>query len=138
MSNIEKIAVFGFGIIFLSAILVLVVLIPMPSITQFFAFRLTMALSAAGIGALLPGFLRLDVPLPMQGGIRAGGALALFASVWFANRRPWALKSNLPRKTRGSSSTGFLILLMPVTTRLPTHCTPSETRRGSARMPTCP
>lgn len=66
MSNIEKIAVFGFGIIFLSAILVLVVLIPMPSITQFFAFRLTMALSAAGIGALLPGFLRLDVLCPCK------------------------------------------------------------------------
>jgi hypothetical protein len=83
--SIEKIAAFAFGVIFLSAILVLVVLIPMPTTAQFFAFRLTMALSAAGIGALLPGFLRLDVPLPVHGGIRAGGALALFASVWFVN-----------------------------------------------------
>ncbi|BBL71563.1 DUF4019 domain-containing protein [Methylogaea oryzae] len=98
MSNIEKIAVFGFGIIFLSAILVLVVLIPMPSITQFFAFRLTMALSAAGIGALLPGFLRLDVPLPMQGGIRAGGALALFASVWFANPATLGIEVQPPKE----------------------------------------
>lgn len=84
-SNPEKIAVFAFGVIFLSAILVLVVLIPIPTTVQFFAFRLTMALSAAGIGALLPGFIRLDVPLPWKGGIRAGGALALFTSVWFVN-----------------------------------------------------
>ena len=83
--SIEKIAVFAFGVIFLIAILVLVVLIPNPTIAQFFAFRLTMALSAAGIGALLPGFLTLDLPLPVQGGIRAGGALALFASIWFVN-----------------------------------------------------
>lgn len=83
--DVEKIAVFAFGVIFLTAILVLVVLIPTPTTVQFFAFRLTMALSAAGIGALLPGFLNLDVPLPVKGGVRAGGALALFASVWFVN-----------------------------------------------------
>lgn len=81
----QKIAVFVFGIIFLTAILVLVVLIPTPSTAQFFTFRLTMALAAAGIGALLPGFLNLEMPLPVRGAIRAGGALALFASVWFVN-----------------------------------------------------
>ena len=83
--NIEKTFVFAFGVVFLTAILVLVVLIPTPTPPQFFAFRLTLALSAAGVGALLPGFLRLDIPLPVKGGIRAGGALALFASVWFLN-----------------------------------------------------
>lgn len=96
--NIEKIAVFAFGVIFLSAILVLVVLIPTPTTTQFFAFRLTMALCAAGIGALLPGFLRLDVPLPVRGGIRAGGALALFASVWFVNPASLGIEVQPPKE----------------------------------------
>lgn len=96
--NIEKIAVFAFGVIFLSAILVLVVLIPMPTTAQFFAFRLTMALSAAGIGALLPGFLRLDIPLAFQGGIRAGGALALFASVWFVNPATLGIEVQPPKE----------------------------------------
>lgn len=96
--NREKIAVFAFGVTFLSAILVLVVLIPMPTTAQFFAFRLTMALSAAGIGALLPGFLRLDIPLPVQGGIRAGGALALFASVWFVNPATLGVEVQPPKE----------------------------------------
>lgn len=96
--NIEKIAVFLFGIVFLSAILVLVVLIPMPTTAQFFAFRLTMALSAAGIGALLPGFLRLDIPLAVKGGIRAGGALALFASVWFVNPATLGIEVQPPKE----------------------------------------
>lgn len=83
--NYEKVAVFVFGVVFLTAILTLVVKNPYPTEIQFFAFRLTLALSAAGVGALLPGFIKVDVPLPLQGGLRAGGALALFASVWFFN-----------------------------------------------------
>jgi len=83
--NYEKVAVFVFGVVFLTTILTLVVLNPYPTELQFFVFRLTLALSAAGIGALLPGFVRVDIPLPLQGGLRAGGALALFASVWFFN-----------------------------------------------------
>lgn len=96
--SIEKIAVFAFGVVFLIAILVLVVLIPNPTVAQFFAFRLTMALSAAGIGALLPGFLTLDVPLPVQGGIRAGGALALFASIWFMNPATLGVEVQPPKE----------------------------------------
>lgn len=83
--NAETIAAFVFGVIFLTAMLVLFVWIPTPTTAQFFAFRLALALSAAGVGALLPGFLNFNMPLPMRGGIRAGGALALFASVWFVN-----------------------------------------------------
>lgn len=98
MNNIEKIAVFAFGIVFLSAVLILLVLIPIPTAPQFFAFRLTMALSAAGIGALLPGLLKLDVPLPMQGGVRAGGALALFASVWFVNPATLGIEVQPPKE----------------------------------------
>ncbi|NQD94153.1 DUF4019 domain-containing protein, partial [Pseudomonas sp. CrR25] len=81
----EKIAVFVFGVVFLTVILTLVVVYPYPTLIQFFVFRLVLALSAAGIGALLPGFINIDLPLPLQGGLRAGGALALFASVWFVN-----------------------------------------------------
>ena len=95
-NNLEKSAVFTFGIIFLSIILVLVCFIPTPTFAQFFAFRLTMALSAAGIGALLPGFLRLDIPLSAKGGIRAGGALALFASVWFVNPATLGIDIQIP------------------------------------------
>ncbi|MBV7439681.1 DUF4019 domain-containing protein [Aeromonas sp. sif2416] len=108
--NIEKIAVFAFGVIFLSTILVLVVLNPTPTNVQFFAFRLTMALSAAGIGALLPGFLRLDIPLPIQGGVRASGALALFASVWFVNPATLNIEVIPPKESADRLITQFLVL----------------------------
>lgn len=106
--NIEKSLVFAFGVVFLSAILVLVVLIPTPTSPQFFAFRLTLALSAAGVGALLPGFLRLDIPLPIRGGIRAGGALALFASVWFVNPATFNIEVQPPKEDAGILINQFL------------------------------
>ncbi|HWK95768.1 MAG TPA: DUF4019 domain-containing protein [Pseudolabrys sp.] len=108
--NIEKVSVFVFGVVFLSAILVLVVLIPTPTAPQFFAFRLTLALSAAGVGALLPGFLRLDIPLPVRGGIRAGGALALFASVWFLNPAILDIEVQPPKEDAGILINQFLNL----------------------------
>jgi hypothetical protein len=108
--NIEKIAIFAFGVSFLSIILVLVVLIPTPTTAQFFAFRLTLALSAAGIGALLPGFLRLEVSLPLQGGIRAGGALAMFASVWFVNPATFGIEVQPPKEDAGVLINEFLNL----------------------------
>jgi hypothetical protein len=43
--------------LFLDAILTLVVAIPKPTLAQFFAFRLALALAAAGIGAFIPGFI---------------------------------------------------------------------------------
>ena len=97
----EKKAVFVFGIVFLTAILVLVVKIPYPTPIQLFAFRLTLALSAAGIGALLPGFLHVDVPLPLKGMIRAGGALALFACVWFFNPEDIGVRVKPPEADAG-------------------------------------
>ena len=106
--NIEKTFVFAFGVVFLTAILVLVVLIPTPTPPQFFAFRLTLALSAAGVGALLPGFLRLDIPLPVKGGIRAGGALALFASVWFLNPATLNIEVQPPKEDAGILINQFL------------------------------
>ena len=108
--HVEKIAVFAFGIIFLTVILVLVVIYPMPSTAMFFAFRLTMALSAAGIGALLPGFLNLDVPLPVKGGVRAGGALALFASVWFVNPATLGIEVQPPEEDAKILISKFLSL----------------------------
>ncbi|MFJ9990064.1 DUF4019 domain-containing protein [Pseudomonas putida] len=98
----EKKAVFIFGVVFLIAMLVLVVQIPYPSPTQWFAFRLTLALSAAGVGALLPGFLNIEAPLPLKGVIRAGGALALFAAVWFFNPETLGVRVKPPEKDASS------------------------------------
>src|SRR5258707_7916348 len=54
---------------------------PHPTVTQWFIFRVVLALAAGGVGALIPGLIRV------QAGpyVRAGGALALFVLVFWFN-----------------------------------------------------
>lgn len=95
-SSVERYTIFAFGVLFLIAILSLVVWIPKPTPTQFFAFRLTLALAAAGIGAFIPGFIHFQQSLPFKGLIRCGGAMALFATVWFTNPAQYAIEGLAP------------------------------------------
>lgn len=95
-TDMERYAVFVFGVIFLAAILTLLVLIPKPTLAQFFGFRLTLGLAAAGVGAFIPGFIQFDQPLPHKGLLRCGGAIALFAAVWFTNPAKYAIEGIAP------------------------------------------
>jgi hypothetical protein len=70
---------FLFGVVFISLIIALAVYNPNPSAFEYTVFRIVIALAAAGVGAVLPGFL--DVKF--RGWLRAGGALALFVIVYF-------------------------------------------------------
>jgi len=72
---------FGFGVVFVTALLVLAVALPNPTATTFFIFRVVLALSAAGVGAVFPGLLVVNVTKF----IRAGGALGLFVLVYLMN-----------------------------------------------------
>jgi hypothetical protein len=76
--SINVAAAFVFGIIFISVMLVFAVLFPNPSPSTQKTFSTVLALAAGGVGAMLPGELRLrSVPF-----LRAGGALGLFALVY--------------------------------------------------------
>ncbi|MFZ4476983.1 MAG: hypothetical protein ACOYPR_17440 [Saprospiraceae bacterium] len=68
------------GVVSLAAILAAVLFVPCPSSAQFFVFRLILAVGAAGIGSILPGFLNIE-----SGAAKAGGALGLFALVYLLN-----------------------------------------------------
>lgn len=68
------------GVGSLAAILAAVLFVPCPSSAQFFVFRLILALGAAGIGSILPGFLHIE-----SGAAKAGGALGLFVLVYLLN-----------------------------------------------------
>lgn len=69
----------GMGTFFTLVILGLVVFIPCPTSSQFGIFHIIISISAAGLAAVIPGFLEVE-----QKGIwRAGGALAVFALVFF-------------------------------------------------------
>jgi hypothetical protein len=77
----EKITAVAFGVVFLGILLTIAILIPQPSTFQSFVFRIVLALAAAGLGAVIPGFLHVQAG-PF---VRAGGAIALFVIVYWFN-----------------------------------------------------
>ena len=76
---------FSFGVIFVIVLVVLAVLFPSPSPFVYLVFRVVLALAAAGVAAVLPGFINVEVSPTGTGAIRAGGALAIFVIVYFFN-----------------------------------------------------
>lgn len=78
----EKIAAFSFGVIFLGLMIGIAVAIPEPTRFQYKFFRVAMALAAAGIGAVVPGLLQVEINQKYMPMIRAGGAIALFVLVY--------------------------------------------------------
>jgi len=77
----QRRAAFAFGVVFVVVLLALAVAIPSPTPFQYTVFRVVLALAAAGVAAMVPGFLEVEV----AGWIRAGGALAVFVVVYFYN-----------------------------------------------------
>src|SRR5262249_3094357 len=60
---------------------VIAFLTPKPSDFQIFIYRVVMSLAAAGIGAVIPGFIYVKV----SSLVRAGGAIACFVLVYLVN-----------------------------------------------------
>jgi hypothetical protein len=75
----EVVAAFAFGCTFLTIILTIVFFKPNPTAFEYTVFRIVIALAAAGVGAIIPGFLDIK----FKTWLRAGGALALFVIVYF-------------------------------------------------------
>lgn len=92
--SIDKLLAFVFGLVFVIVLLVFAVAIPTPTVFTAFVFRVVLSIAAAGVGAVLPGLLEVTLP-----GIRAGGALALAAVVYFMNP-PALLHDTIESKTR--------------------------------------
>ena len=78
----EKGVGFIFGVIFLTALLIINLVFPNPTPTQYETFKIILALAAAGVGGILAGFIHVEGTFK-RFTIRAGGALALFAIVFF-------------------------------------------------------
>ena len=74
-------AIFSFGFIFVLIMILIAFILPQPSEFQHLIFRIVLALAASGIGALVPGLLTIR----FKNFLRAGGALAIFAIVYFFN-----------------------------------------------------
>lgn len=78
----EKITAVVLGVVFVSVLLGFAWLIPAPTDSQYATFKTVLALAAAGIGAILPGLIHIELPLP-KGILRASGAVVLFVLVFF-------------------------------------------------------
>ena len=77
----EKLTSFAFGIVFIAVLLSIAFLVPNPTVTQWFVFRVVLALAVAGIGAIIHGLIVVNVSKV----VRAGGAAALFVLVYWFN-----------------------------------------------------
>ena len=91
---------FVFGVVFLSVILAIAIFIPKPTDFQYQVFRITLALAAGGIGAVIPGILNVDIPRLLT----AGGALAVFVVVYFYSPaqliiKPDSITISIPKNT---------------------------------------
>lgn len=75
----QQICAFLFGVCFLIAMLALALFRPDPTPFQYLVFRTTLALAAAGVVAMIPGFLHAEVGKM----VRSGGAIAAFVIVFF-------------------------------------------------------
>lgn len=73
----ERPAIFAFGIAFIVVLLILAIFFPNPTPFQFEVFKTVLALAAAGVAALIPGLLNVDLPA-----VRATGALAVLILVY--------------------------------------------------------
>ena len=84
----EVIAVSILGVMFIVTLIVLAIYIPNPTAFQWFIFRVVLALSAGAVGAIIPGFLSINITLLQGIGISAGGAMAFFLLIYKFNPPP--------------------------------------------------
>jgi hypothetical protein len=94
--SIDSLLAFSFGVIFVICLLIFAVAIPNPTDFTAFVFRVVLSLAAAGVGAVLPGLLEVTLP-----GVRAGGAMALAAVVYFMNP-PALIHDTIESKTKSA------------------------------------
>ena len=81
----EKVVVCSFGITFVAIMLLIAMFFPNPTDFQIFIFRVVLALSASGIGAVIPGFINIEMTKEKLMMVRAGGAIALFLLIYLIN-----------------------------------------------------
>jgi len=80
---------FVFGVVFVASLLLFVLITPNPTDQQFEVIRIVLALAAGGVAAVIPGLLNLHLGVGDTLALRAGGALAVFAVVYFYSPAHW-------------------------------------------------
>lgn len=86
---------FGFGVVFVVVTIVIAVAFPHPTPFQYNVFRIVLALAAAGVAAMVPGFIDIKISSTTGLLIRAGGALAIFVIAYFFNPAQLAIQREI-------------------------------------------
>jgi hypothetical protein len=93
--KLQTILSFVFGVVFVLVMLVISFLRPEPSTFQYGVFRTVLALAGAGAVGVFPGFIEVK----FGNWLRAGGALAVFAILYFFNPAQLTAPSPAPKVT---------------------------------------
>ena len=88
MASETKLA-FAFGVVFVTAMVVLAMFYPNPTPYQYTVFRIVLALACAGVAAVIPGLLNVNLGTFAK----AAGALAVFLIVFFYSPAQIAVQS---------------------------------------------
>src|SRR2546426_10916784 len=95
-NRVEIIAAFSFGVAGVIVLILLAIIFPNPTPFQYLVFRIVLALAGAGVGAMIPGILNVEIP-----GIKAGGAIAVFVVVFFWNPARLVVQISMDVTPRG-------------------------------------
>lgn len=94
MPLIQIVFLMIFGTTFVGTILVIAIFISQPTDFQYGVFRTVLAIAAAGTAVFIPGMLHLTMERKKLFVVRAGGALAVFAVVYFFDPAHWLVMVN--------------------------------------------
>jgi hypothetical protein len=104
--RLEVALAFTFGCVALAAVLWLAFRAETLSQEQFEILRIVLALAGGGVGAVIPGFLDVNLKPNAKLAVRAGGALAVFVILYFFSPPHWAPPSDgvVIQRTDGTNS----------------------------------
>lgn len=83
--NVESWIVFGFGVLSLVFLFAIALFTKEHNPLLITTARITIAIACAGVAAIIPGFIHIDLSGGMAKVVRAGGAMAVFVLVYFFN-----------------------------------------------------
>jgi hypothetical protein len=99
--DIKTLIAFAFGAVFIISILVFTAVVKNPSPTEIWTYRIILALAAAGVAAVLPGF----IDIKYKGFVQAGGAIGVFVLILVAFPAPDPTPAPAPAATPAKADT---------------------------------
>ena len=106
VNRLEIVLAFLFGCLALAAVLWLAFKNASLTEPQFEILRIVLALAGGGVGAMIPGFLELNMKAGTKLALRAGGALAVIVVLYFWSPAHWGQPSasTVTQTTGGTGS----------------------------------